>query len=257
MRHPPLVLAALAAAPCAWGQLVTGDVQVVAYSTKSPKDEQLAFVLWRDLAGGTEVHFTSSGFFSNGNLRNSEDNLTWTAPAGGVTAGTVIAWDSSPATDPVNIGSISGSLTLTEQDDQIFAGSLAFPTGGDGSLPGAAYGGILLHGLNIETSSPGWDATASDDFTSSLPTALAGDLDNFTTPTGIGIRNGEYTGPRSGLDLSSFRAAIDDPANWTFSQDSNFSPSGFTFSVVIPEPSTIVPLAVFLGGALLGHRRRK
>jgi 2',3'-cyclic-nucleotide 2'-phosphodiesterase / 3'-nucleotidase / 5'-nucleotidase len=128
--------------------LAPGDITILGYRTSAP--DGFAFVTWRPLPADTVLGFWDHSANADGTFRLGEQRLTWTAPAGGVAAGTVVAV-SCPAGGPAvaTAGTVDGSLDgLMGSGDQVFVGSGGtFPPSGDG--PAFAYDGTLLHGLNI------------------------------------------------------------------------------------------------------------
>ncbi len=225
--------------------LTAGDVAVIGYRSDNP--DGVAFVTWVDLAAGTSLYFTDSGFFSDGTLRDTEDIMSWTAPAGGVLAGTVVTvscpYGASEAAT-ADIGTVALKLSgLSTSGDQIFVGTTAFPRNGKTSKPGSTYTGTLLFGLSTKKA---WltsgELTGTND--SFLPSALSDANVRLTR------NNGQYTGPRTGLSMAGYKAAIMDAANWTTENNdttvldsTDFSVAGAppppTLSITIPSTETL------------------
>lgn len=225
--------------------LTAGDVMVIGYRSDDP--DGLAFVTWVALSAGTSLYFTDSGFFSDGTLRDTEDIMSWTAPAGGVSAGTVVTVScpyGSGASASADTGTVALKLSgLSTSGDQIFVGSTAFPRNGDTSKPGSAYTGNLLFGLSTKKA---WltsgELTGTND--SFLPSALSGSNVRLTKD------NGQYTGPRTGLSVAEYKAAIMNTANWTTEDNgttvldsTDFSVAGApqvpTLSITSPSAETL------------------
>jgi hypothetical protein len=235
--------------------LTAGDVTVIGYRSDDP--DGFAFVTWVALASGTSLYFTDSGFFSDGTLRDTEDIMSWTAPAGGVSAGTVVTVScpyGSGAGATTDTGTVALKLAgLSTSGDQIFVGSTAFPHNGDTSKPGSTYTGNLLFGL---TTKKAWltsgELTGTND--SFLPSALSGANVRLTK------NNGQYTGARTGLSVAEYKAAIMNAANWTTEDNGTTALDSTDFSVAgspqapilsITNPSTetqTVPNATTLQG---------
>ena len=53
--------------------IVTGDVQIIGYDSLR---DSFSFVTWVDVAVGASIHFTSSGFFDDGTLRDAEKTIS-------------------------------------------------------------------------------------------------------------------------------------------------------------------------------------
>jgi hypothetical protein len=235
--------------------LTAGDVTVIGYRSDDP--DGFAFVTWVALAAGTSLYFTDCGFFSDGTLRDTEDIMSWTAPAGGVSAGTVVTVScpyGAGAVATADMGTVALKLAgLSTSGDQIFVGSTAFPRNGVTSKPGSTYTGNLLFGL---TTKKAWltsgELTGTND--SFLPSALSGANVRLTK------NNGQYTGARTGLSVAAYKAAITNAANWTTtdsdttvldSTDFNVAgaPQAPTLSITHPSTETLtVPNTTILQG---------
>ena len=224
-----------------------GDVSVIGLGADN--DDQIAFVIWQDIDAGESLHFTDSGFFDDGTIRDSETILTWTNSTGGVlNAGTTILITNNVADQ----GTTSGSLVLATSGDQIFVGKTAFPDAGMTSKPGSAYAGAdLLFGINVDGAGFASDATNSNN--TALPTPL--NVANGNVAIGESD-NVQYSGARTGLTVEQFKAAVTDPTNWT-SNNTRFAFSSADFTIVaVPEPGSFLALAVGTGVFGLCHRRR-
>jgi hypothetical protein len=174
--------------------LQAGDIALIGMYTDAP--DKTAFVALVDLPAGTTIGITDEGWKSTGGFRSGESHVTWTAPAGGVPAGTVIN---------VSMSDLSNS------GDQVivYAGSASSPT--------------PLFAVNDDGSS--WQSDATGNNTSALPTGLT----NATSAVALSEKdNFAYTGPTSGTKAV-LLAAIANKANWTGS-DSSFPawPAAFT-----------------------------
>lgn len=251
-----LLTLALAAASLVGVQAQTlsiGDFSIIGY--RADADDAIAFVSWIDLNAGTSLFFTDSGFFDDGTMRDSENNMSWISPSGGILAGTVIVI-TSPATSSANIGATTGALSgLAAGGDQVFIGQSAFPSSNDTSKPGSAYtASNLLFGFDMNGGA-GWDSDATSSGTSALPSALNVTGGNLSVAH---FDNGQYTGVRTGLTIAQYKTAVADVSNWTFNDDGpTFGALSATAFTPIPEPSTY---ALAILGALIAiifARRRR
>lgn len=190
----PLLFAATAAFPGLASALQAGDVAVIGIYSDAP--DKTAFVALVDLPAGTTIGITDEGWKSSGGFRAGENHVSWTAPASGVSAGTVVS---------INMSDVSNS------GDQItlYTGTAASPT--------------PLFAVNDDGSS--WASNATSNNNSALPTGLS----NGATAVALNEKdNFAYTGPSSG-SKDVLLAAIANKANWTGS-DSSYPawPSAFT-----------------------------
>lgn len=178
--------------------LSPGDLAVIAYEGDSPDFFAVVFLV--DVAADTEVHFTDNGWNDQGALNTSEGTLTWTAPAGGITAGTVVQFTGD--TWSVDIGSLntSGSFNLATGGDQILAYQ------GSSSDPSFLY---ALSNMTWVTSS-----TITSN-TTYLPTGLTDGSTamDFSTENDNGYYN---VVPFNGTQAEAL-ASIADETNWTLS----------------------------------------
>ena len=252
MRRLAGILAIAAVAGAAIADILPGDITIIGF--RSDNDDAISFVTWKAISAGTSVYFTDAGFFNDGTLRDSEDIMSWTAPVGGVTAGTVILISCPAAASSADVGTTTGNLPgLSTSGDQIFVGLTQFPDLTDTTKPGSSYSGTLIYGLDFNGTA-GWDSDATGTSSSALPTALDGQYLNFGLAT---IDNGQYTGSRSAQTVDQFKALIHNSANWTV-EDAGTTTLSSTDFAIIPEPGSAGLLTLAgLGFAFLRLRRRK
>ena len=188
-------------------QLAAGDIAFVQYNADGTDD--FAFVCLIDIPGSEEIKFTDNGWKSDDTWRTGEGILTWTAPAGGVTCGTVVTITTSPT---ATTGTISETLDLN------FSGS------GDQLI---AYQGAstMIAAINNEGAAV-WQADATSSTTSDIPTGLTNTTDCIALTE---IDNTKYTGATTGTKAA-LLAAINTNANWAGSNTVNQTFSG-TFTV--------------------------
>jgi hypothetical protein len=191
--------------PLAAHAINPGDIAIIGIYTDAP--DKTAFVALANLPAGTTINFTDEGWKSSGSFRSGENHISWTAPSGGVAAGTVISLDMSD---------------LSNSGDQVIAytGSSSSPT--------------FIFALNNDGSS--WASNASSNNNSALPTGLT----NGGNAIALDEKdNAAYTGITSGT-ASALLAAIANKANWTGSDGStpNWS-SNFTVTSGVASSSSI------------------
>jgi len=179
----------------------TGDIAIILANMYNP--DSLAFVALADIAEGEEILFTDSGWLSGGGFRGSEGGIKWTAPTGGISAGTIIYRDNpfdsgewSIAND-ANVG--NNGFALSSSGDQV----LAFQ--GDSSSP------AFIYALNDEGAGI-WQAEADSSNTSALPTGLTNGTDAVAVAEADNIKLNcaeNHTGTKAEL-----LTYISDKANW-------------------------------------------
>jgi len=187
--------------------LSVGDVQILGVTADAP--DSYAFVLWKDIAAGTLIRVTDNSFTSTAGttlLSGNENNMTLTFGSA-LTAGTVIRYQDgvgvtvSSGTAPTVSGTLSGTAN---GGDQVFLYQGTSITSGN-----TAFSGTLLHGFNIADTDWLASGTATNS-ASYLPSVLAVTDGSFDSAN---LDNAEYTGARSGLTTSFFRAAVSNITN--------------------------------------------
>lgn len=93
-----------------------GDMAVIAYRMNASTPDEFALLTFVDIPAGAQLNFSDDKFAAG--VQCDGGDLVWTAPAGGVKAGTVIAvLNDNPA---VSLGTVTGgSFGLSSGGDQI------------------------------------------------------------------------------------------------------------------------------------------
>jgi uncharacterized protein len=189
--------------------LTLGDIALVGAGADTGV-KSFAFVLLVDVAEGTVISFTDNGWLAAGGFRSGEGVVTYTVPAGGLTAGTVIT-----------ISGLTGSLNPSTSGDQItvFQGDITSPT--------------ILFSVDFADSNSAYAGDATNTNTSAVPTGLTFGENALA----FGADNVAYTGPTTGT-RAEILAAIADETNWTEDNAAGVAyPAGFTLSA--PGASTV------------------
>lgn len=235
-----------------------------------------------DIPGNSKIFITDRGWNADGNdfTANAFDTtITWTVPAVGVAAGTILHHDSLPGVTsggPLSLNNVSGDQLLIYQTAD----------GNPASLPTFIYG----FNNNDFNPTPGKWQSGTISSTSGTHSNVPAGLIEVTTAGGSGSAFGlaveadnlYYTGATTNGEKAVLLAAIHNPANWTGSDGSegnmtenpynftatgvfseisfivippNIEPPGPDPSTPIPEPGTLILFAVGLLG-LLGFSRR-
>ncbi len=179
--------------------LQAGDIAIIGMNTDNP--DVFAFVLLVPAAAGTQIIFTDCGWESDSlKFRAGEGAVIYTAPTA-LTAGTVIAYDSTNVafSDFAKYTStlITSSLLLATDGEQI----LAFQ--GSDATPAFIYA--------VNDTGTEWQANAWSSRTSALPEGLA---NGYTAIALSHYDNYAYNGITSGTK-EELLSAISDSANWT------------------------------------------
>jgi HYR domain/Secretion system C-terminal sorting domain len=213
--------------------LNAGDIAFSGYSSFGSND--FSFVLLRNIGPGTAINFTDNGWLSTNVFRTGEQTVTWTAPAGGLAAGTEIVITGLTATKSGggNAGTVTGTaISLSSSGDQVLAyrGSAAAPT---------FISGIHMNVLSttigqpVSTTAAAWDGTDNSPNSSALPTGLTTGVNaiwigtqNVPASRFSNSKYGNCSGPATLGPVNTLRAALNNQANWI----SNNNPSG----IVLP-----------------------
>lgn len=212
-----------------------GDVQITAYNSTDP--DGWSFVTWIDLPGSTVLRFTDNGFLNAGqastatnNFRGTEGHVTWTAPAAGIRAGTVVTITLSPlaTSDGTVVAPTAPNLSTSGEQLFIYTGPIppnANPT---------TFTGNIIYGINFGGN---WSAVNTNSTnTSCLPTDLnvVGGNRQFTQT------NGRYTASRNNQNnYPAFKTMVDDNANWTLANGVNTTLDGTDFTPISTWLGTI------------------
>ncbi len=136
--------------------LTPGDLVVISLSGDN---KTFRFVPLVDLAAGTEIYFTDSGWIGPG-FRANEGGIKYTAPSTGITEGTNIEYSNGAA----NFTSVSDSFVGTNGFNLSSSGDQVIAFQGSTSAP------IFI--FATQSNSTQWQATASNSNTSALPSGL-------------------------------------------------------------------------------------
>lgn len=199
--------------------LALGDIALVGVGADTGV-KSLAFVVLVNVEAGTVINFTDNGWLAAGGFRSGEGVFSYTVPAGGLTAGTVIT-----------ITGLTGSLNPSTGGDAIivYQGSAASPT--------------LLFAVDFADSNTTYAADATNTNTSAVPTGLT----FGTNALAFGADNVGYTGPTVGTQAE-ILAAIANEANWTENDAAAVTyPSGFTVNAAGTSNVTINDVSIVEG----------
>lgn len=222
-----------------FAQLQAGDIAFLAMQTDAP--DGFAFIALQDIPGNSSIRFTDNGW-SGTALFTNEQTVVWTAPAIGVSAGTVIIMqeDTASPQSAHNVELVIGPGSATGELN-------GFSTSGDQIL---AYTGtanepnfIAAISMNLFLATCNTTSTGNSNFTC-LPAPLEEGFNALAIPgDSTGTDNmfcatTEFIG--SPADIL---ASIMDPENWTYDNDPtvagiNLWPD-WVFTFVNPNPSEV------------------
>lgn len=185
-------------------QFTAGDIVFIAYRTNASTPDEVAFLTFVDIGEGTQINFTDAKYTDNAQPQCA-GGFTWTAPAGGVKAGSVVTIlvDSPFA---ASVGTVAGS-------------SFGLSSGGEQVI---MYTGTAANPNYITAlSTNAWVTAAHTSCTGSLskrPAALTDGTTSINLSTAPGnvsanTVNAYYNGTNAG-NPTQLRAAILNPANW-------------------------------------------
>lgn len=160
--------------------LVAGDIAIIRLNGDSP--DSWAFVLLRNIDAGTTIMFTDEGWNPNSTAfqGSGESHLTWTAPAGGLYAGTVVTVDENSDT-PNTFNTSSGTTTISS------GSSFSISSGGDQMLAYQGSYGSPTFIFAVQSNSKNWQ---TGNCLSNKQSGLPSGLTNGTTAVAAGYGNG-------------------------------------------------------------------
>jgi hypothetical protein len=249
----------LPAAVQAQSTLAPGDIAFVRMNEDNV--DAFSFVALVDLAPGTVIYFTERGWLNATWIGNSESHLKYTAPAGGLSAGSIVHVDETAA-DVFAVAGAGGSVAFAwgtsgfnlASGDQMLAyqtasatlptstASLTFIAGitlndGNGSSP-EYYNDPITHWTVAAYANTGGSATNK----STLPSGLTNgvnclsvfpDFNVLASQDNVRYNNSLTSGTRAQL-----LAAISNAANWVYDDTTNYPISSvgpFTVTSLVPE----------------------
>jgi Secretion system C-terminal sorting domain len=182
--------------------LQPGDIAIVGYNFKDP--DEFSFITFVDLDPGTIIYFTDCGWTSSNNFRVGEGIVTYTVPAGGKAAGSVVTFGLDPG---FTTAGVSGFFGLSIGGDQllVYQGSFAAPQ--------------FIYALNNNGGAV-WQTSASDNNTSALPPGL---VNGYSAVALIEKEDGEYNCSSMVKDKNQLLPLISDFNNWTGDNDNRYS----------------------------------
>ncbi|MDB4175640.1 hypothetical protein N9766_04725, partial [Flavobacteriaceae bacterium] len=234
--------------------LAAGDIAFIGYNTDSSitSNDNFTFITLVDIPGNEVIYFTEEGWNNSDDTwaLTSEGHLTYTAPAAGLSCGTVIsANESSPNTFTVTGGgtmvySFGSSWSMTG-GDQVLAYQAATPKPTTTPTFIAGVQGDDGNGTPITLDfTTKWNSallTPLGTQRSELPAGLTNGTNCVSLFPVIGTEedNAKYTGTLTGT-ANFIRSEINDYTNWTSNNSTAFAilPSDYTANVVCAAACT-------------------
>jgi hypothetical protein len=173
--------------------LQPGDVAVIGYNFKDP--DQFSFIFLREVEAGTILRITDCGYDATlSAFRVGEGLLTYTVPAGGLKAGSVVTYPDDAGF--VSQG-ISGFFGLTVDGDQLifFQGTFVTPA--------------FIYALHVMTES--WSEAIVNNNTTALPPGLT---DGVTAHSFSKIVNSRLNCTGVAIEPSLFLTQAADETRW-------------------------------------------
>lgn len=197
-----------------------GDIGFVGFNSDGPGDG-FSVVLFTSFSAGDEVHFTSEEW-DGSSFAGTGGSITWEAPAGGTSPGTVLVFSDVEDIPSVNTGTITDdtNMDLSGSGDILYAF-----LGTDKDTPNTFLGAIASD-VELYNQSDGTEGTLAN-------TGLS-EAGNETILLTDNIDVAAFTGDRSGNTAAGYRSELDDVANnW---QEENGS--GDQSDLVLPFDAT-------------------
>lgn len=202
-----------------YGQ-AAGDIGFVGFNSDGPGDG-FSVVLFTGYSAGDKVHFTSEEW-DGSSFVGSGGSITWEAPAGGISPGTILVFSDVEGTPTVNTGTITDdtNMDLSGSGDVIYAF-----IGPDKDTPNT-FLGALASDANLYSQPDGTQGTLAN-------TGLT-EAGNETILLTDNIDVAAFIGDRSGNTPTGYRSKLNDiSGNW---QEENGS--GDQSSLILPFDET-------------------
>jgi len=190
-----------------------GDIAFIGFN--SDNQDEFAFFTFKAIPGNSVIYFTDEGWKSDNTFRSNESTLTWTSPAAGIPAGTIVSIG-----DTASIGTIEASLTLAEGADQILA------------FTGTEDAPVFLAAIQFNTTNA-WDDDATSTSTSALPAGLENEVTALALPA---KSNFVYAGSMD-VNYPALLEKINSPGNWYGSNNFHFQLTPETFPCYVMNSS--------------------
>lgn len=198
-KHLTCAVALLCSFLMGFGQTILseGDLAIIGLDTPS---EDFLFVIFVPLEAGTEIYFTDEEPDGDYTIGAGEGTVLYTAPIGGVAAGTVISY----------VANISDFSITTDEN-------IRLANDGDGLL---AYQGNSVGNVTTFLHAVGEGLVDIGTFP-----------DGFSNYVLIGRDDGEYFGVRTGETATAYFFEVNNPSNWNASGSGviPFNLTNFTF----------------------------
>ncbi len=238
-----LVLICFLMVSSAHAQLNVGDIAFVGYNTDGSDD--FSWIALADIPGGEVIYFTEEGWAIGANTwaGTSEGHMTYTAPGGGISCGTVVHINETAS----NVFTVTGGGTAVlstgsswslSAGDQVLAYQAASPE--PASVPTFISGVHGDDGQGSPTSldgTTGWNSAAVlplGNARSQLPAGLTNGVNCVSLFPALGSEqdNARYNGTLTGT-AAAVRSSINDRTNWTNNNSTpfNITPGSYTTSV--------------------------
>jgi len=207
--------------------LTAGDIALIELQTDD--NDEFAFVVLSNIDAGTVINFTDNawdGSLATPALTTNENTIVWTAPVGGVTAGTIVTFQNTVGVG-FSVGTYTGAYSgASTSGDQLIA------------YTGTASNPTFLYALTSNT----WISSGSPSTnTSWLPTGLV----NGTTARDFSseIDDQYYSVASISGTKADILASIGNVNNWTRSNTRSTSPISAT-SISVTQSQTITFTAI-------------
>jgi len=231
MKTKTLLLVALGlASVTAWAQSFLSPGELMFTQLSSDPPDTFSFVFTKNVQEGTTLTFTDNGWDSTDfwrvagtELRMTENSFTWTAPAGGLSAGTMVTIDShnlSLATSGDNLFAFQGSwtrpnfvsgATWDQTATWLTAGSA---TANDSYLPGSLANGTSAFARGATGDNTGYTGATTSGTTAALRTAIYGTPANWGTSNTLLVP--PTAGPYTFTDATDAEAQVSTLASYGF-----------------------------------------
>ncbi|MEA3495203.1 MAG: hypothetical protein U9R42_04120, partial [Bacteroidota bacterium] len=198
-----------------------GDIAFIGWN--SDGDEDILFVTFVDISAGTKIYFRDEEYDNGWASSTGEGTISWTAPSGGISAGTVVQiYDcavSDPAVPTSSVGTMSkdnAGFNIKNDNDAVYAYTA---NGGYNTGPFTFLAAFINRAAGYDTTSYG--VLMGTNLTDNTDAWSWGSDDNW-----------KYDRSVTSGSVSTIKTALQSSANWNSQNSPNYTFSTSAFDII-------------------------
>lgn len=218
--------------------LSKGEIGFVGFNTDSP--DGFAWIALTNIPAGEVIYFSDQGWTGSEWFVNTERHITWTAPVGGISCGTVVRVDGTGTTS----GTYTGTYPSLSAGDQVLAYQGGAPATPTPTFLAGVHGDYNSSDYNMTTTWNNGGSTINGS-ASVVPTGLENGTNCVSLFPGVlELDNARYNGSLTGT-IAQVRADINDQSKWEKKDVGAYSIEPVDFSGTVDCSALPVELVSF------------